>query len=124
LQRSDELNQRNFYCVRAFFALGYLELNFVVLADFAALKVSYVYENVVASFVVFDETKAFGFIEEFYRSGRHGGGGCGVSLNGFATVAGCLDCVKDRQNFHMAKSMCFFLARPTFALSPIPLVYV
>jgi hypothetical protein len=28
-------------------------------------------EDVFASFVVFDETKAFGLIEEFYRSGRH-----------------------------------------------------
>jgi hypothetical protein len=30
-------------------------------------------EDVFASFVVFDETKAFGLIKEFYRSGCHCG---------------------------------------------------
>jgi hypothetical protein len=37
------------------------------------LQVADVNENVFASFVVFDETKAFGLIKEFYRSGGHGG---------------------------------------------------
>jgi hypothetical protein len=67
------LNQRYFHSVRAFFALGYFELNFVVFANRAYLQVADVNENVFASFVVFDETKAFGLIKEFYRSGGHGG---------------------------------------------------
>ena len=67
------LNQRYFHSVRAFFALSYFELNFVVFANRAYLQVADVYENVFASFVVFDETKAFGLIKEFYRSGGHGG---------------------------------------------------
>ena len=65
------LNQRYFYCVRAFFALGYFVLNFVVFANRANLKVADVNEDIFASFVVFDETKAFGVIKEFYRSGCH-----------------------------------------------------
>ena len=80
------LNQRYFYCVRAFFALSYFVLNFVVFANRAYLQVADVNENVFASFVVFDETKAFGLIKEFYRSGGHGG--CVVvSLSFWATVA-------------------------------------
>ena len=67
------LNQRHFHSVRAFFALSHFELNFVIFANRAYLQVADVYENVIASFVVFDETKAFGLIEEFYRSGGHGG---------------------------------------------------
>ena len=67
------LNQRYFNSVRAFFALSYFELHFVVFANRAYLQVADVYENVFASFVVFDETKAFGLIKEFYRSGGHGG---------------------------------------------------
>ena len=67
------LNQRYFYCVRAFFALSYFVLNFVVFANRANLKVADVNEDIFASFVVFDETKAFGVIKEFYRSGCHCG---------------------------------------------------
>ena len=67
------LNQRHFHSVRAFFTLSYFELNFVIFANRAYLQVADVYENVIASFVVFDETKAFGLIKEFYRSGGHGG---------------------------------------------------
>ena len=66
-----ELNQRYFHSVRAFFALGYFVLYFVVFANRANLKVADVNEDVFASFVVFDETKAFGLIKEFYRSGCH-----------------------------------------------------
>ena len=67
------LNQRYFYCVRAFFALSYFVLNFVVFANRANLQVADVNEDIFASFVVFDETKAFGVIKEFYRSGCHCG---------------------------------------------------
>ncbi len=69
-----KLNQRHFHSVRAFFALGYFVLHFVVFADRANLEVADVNEDIFASFVVFDETKAFGVIKEFYRSGGHGGG--------------------------------------------------
>ena len=66
------LEQRYFYSVRAFAALRFFVLNFVFLAQRLGIyEVRDVNEDVFASFVVFDETKAFGLIEEFYRSGRH-----------------------------------------------------
>lgn len=64
------LNQRYFYSVRAFFALGDFELNLVILADFAD-EVGYVYEDIFATLVYFDEAEAFGFVEEFYGSCLH-----------------------------------------------------
>jgi hypothetical protein len=64
--------QSYFYRVRAFAALGFFVLNFVFLAQRLGIyEVRDVNEDIFASFVVFDETKAFGLIEEFYRSGRH-----------------------------------------------------
>ena len=70
LQRSNSLHERYFYGVRAFFALGYFKLHFVVLTNFVD-EVGYVYENVLAVVVEFDEAEAFGFVEEFYGSGLH-----------------------------------------------------
>ena len=66
------LEQRYFYSVWTFTALRFFVLNFVFLAQRLGIyEVRDVNEDVFASFVVFDETKAFGLIEEFYRSGRH-----------------------------------------------------
>ena len=69
-KKSSSLHERYFYGGGAFFALGYFKLHFVVLTNFVD-EVGYVYENVLAAVVKFDEAEAFGFVEEFYGSGLH-----------------------------------------------------
>lgn len=65
-------NQCYFHCVRALTALRLFVLHVVALAECLGIyEVSYVYENVLTPIIGGDETKAFGFIEEFHRSGRH-----------------------------------------------------
>ena len=56
--------------VQALAALLYLKLYAVILADFVD-QTGNVNEDVFASSLVFDETKTFGLIEEFYGSRCH-----------------------------------------------------
>jgi hypothetical protein len=64
------LNERYFYSVWAFFALGNFKLHLVILANLAD-EVGYVHEDIFAALVYFDEAEAFGFVEEFYGSCLH-----------------------------------------------------
>jgi hypothetical protein len=66
-----KLSQLHFYGVQALTALSNFEFNFVFVADFVD-QLAYVYEDVLAGLVHFDETKTFGLVEEFYSSCLHG----------------------------------------------------
>lgn len=66
-RQEGELGATYFYGAQTLTAFFYFELNLVVVANFVD-ETRYVNEYILAGSGVIDETKAFGFIEEFNGS--------------------------------------------------------
>ena len=62
-----QLSATHFNSAQTFTAFFYFEFNFIVVTNFVD-EARYVDKYVLAGSGVVDETKAFGFIEEFYGS--------------------------------------------------------